>query len=128
MKQALIFMAKQIAIFVFYCVFVFGLSVIITGAAFTSDPKEIKTDKKYVYVRKYKIFNYKSEIVKYPAPKTFDGIIEDASDYEALINIGGESKRYDVNNYCILDSLKENDKVMVKEMFWPRHEVELKKR
>lgn len=123
MKNAFLYIVLRILGFFLYVLANVSLSMLLVFAIFTSMPKEIKTDKKYTYVMKYRFANHDSTIIKYPAPRITTGkFINKPSRYEVTIMVGDSLKTFEINEINDEDkffSLKLGDKVEITEKSWP---------
>ena len=124
MKNAFLYIVLRILGFFLYVLANVLLSMLLVFAIFTSRPKEIKTDKKYTYVMKYRFANHDSTIVKFPVPRITTGkFINKPSRYEVTIMAGDSLKTFEINEVDDKNeflSLKLGDKVEITEKSWPR--------
>lgn len=103
----------------------------------------IKENDTHLYVKRYSWYNKDSTIYKFHKPIKYEGEIirkEINKRFVGIIGKGGHihtdyiiivqfnKTTYKFNDYKIYNSYNENEKVIVKETFYPTHDIKLYKK
>ena len=126
---------------------IFGISALIIlfgwliyGGIITKEDVIVKRTSDYLYVKKYSLYNRDSTVYKYPATKTYQGIIQNKRKYNNFVGVPGKGGHYRTNyrttvsynneqhtftGSSVYHRYKEGDKVKVKVKHYPYYSVDI---
>ena len=100
----------------------------------------VKRTSDYVYVKEYSWYNKDSTVYKYPATKTYQGVVRNKHRSSNFVGVPGKGGHYRTNyrttvsynneqhtftGYNLYNKYKEGDKVKVKVMYYPYYSVDI---
>lgn len=121
-------------------VFTIGIGYLLIGAINTKPDQILSRDSESIIVKEYKWNNRDSVIYRYPADKIYHATVIDKerhSRYVGLpgkgghsttsyyITISGNNTQHRIQSYNLYRHHNKGDKVIVKEIWYPKHRVEV---
>ena len=115
-----------------------GILYLFIGCIVTNPNEIIEQNSEYIIVKEYKLYNSSSTINKYPADKIYDGVVIDKERHTYYVGVPGkgghpQTSKYvtvqfngrtlRIKNSSLYDKYNECDKVKVKEVWYPRHDI-----
>lgn len=126
---------------------IFGISALVIlfgsliyGGIITKEDVIVKRTSDYLYVKKYSLYNRDSTVYKYPATKTYQGIIQNKRRWSNFTGVPGKGGHYRTNyrttvsynnehytftSSSVYNKYKEGDKVKVKVTHYPYYSIDL---
>lgn len=113
---------------------------LIYGGIITKENVIVKRTSDYIYVKKYSLYNRDSTIHKYPATKTYQGVIQNKRRSSNFVGVPGKGGHYRTNyrttvsynneqhtftGSSVYNKYKEGDKVKVKVKHYPYYSVDI---
>ena len=115
-----------------------GILYFFIGCIVTNPDKIIEQNSEYIIVKEYKLYNSGSTINRYPADKIYDGIVIDKERHSRYVGVPGKGGHPQILKYItvqfngrtlriesssLYNKYNECDKVKVKEVWYPRHDI-----
>lgn len=113
---------------------------LIYGGIITKKDVIVKRTSDYLYVKEYSWYNKDSTIYKYPATKTYQGVVINKRSYSSLVGVPGKGGHF-VTNYRttvsynnehytftgsgVYHRYKEGDKVRVRVTHYPYYSIDV---
>ena len=126
---------------------IFGISALVIlfgsliyGGIITKEDVIVKRTSDYLYVKKYSWYNKDSTVYKYPATKTYQGIIQNKRRWSNITGVPGKGGHYRTNyrttvsynnkqhtftGSSVYHRYKEGDKVKIKVTHYPYYSIVL---
>lgn len=115
-----------------------GILYLFIGCIVTNPDEVIERNSEYIVVKEYKMYNSGSAINKYPADKIYDGIVIDKERHTYYVGVPGKGGHPQIRKHVtvqfngitlriesssLYDKYSEGDKIKVKEVWYPRHDI-----
>ena len=126
---------------------IFGISALVIlfgwliyGGIITKEDVIVKRTSDYVYVKKYSFYNRDSTVYRYPATKTYQGVIKNKRRSSNFVGVLGKGGHYQTNyrttvsynnehhtftGSSVYNKYKEGDKVKVRVTHYPYYSIDI---